>query len=660
MRIESSVLSLSWIPSEAVTGLPKQIFEVGVTHYDDPPPDVIVGATSSRRCARRAGSGSRTSSRRGSRCATGAVVDAGYGGGGRMGLTTVSVARKSAMFEPVALPDIQHDARDPRHRGPLRADHRRAGAAARRRGHVKHPPFFQLKPPDVWTTLALTIRADGTSDFEVVGASKFPRHWVFDAEGKLAAKAGLTDFKDWYRSSAGKHTPWGDEDSEALVTAVETALERQLSSTIMRGGAEARRPHGEAGQEPRRAGRSPATSCSSCSTACCRSSSTASPSPRSAPARSSASARSSRAARARRRCTRSRSAGSPSPRADQIDRDALGELSEGHRREKPDPTAAPASVVGCGCRRPAGRARGRGAGRRRDLVVVAGRRRGSSVAARNRVRAASPSAAPRSGPLPGFGDAGGFLNILPPGQKGTLTTAELAQVQPRRPRRANPSRYPPHVADQREHVRRPQLRDRRSPTRRCRSTTRTRRSACARPTMSRACTTRRATCTVIRDKSFGVPHIFGTTRAADDVRRGLHVGRGPAADDGRAAPRRPWARSPSSSAPQGLSIDRGTIADSPYTEADLQAQIDRSTARVAEGRRIVADFHGLRRRRQRVPDAAAAKDPDHLLPAEYKVLGPDPGAVEGSPTSSRPPRTSGRSSDGAAATSSRTSAGSRP
>ena len=38
MRIESSVVSLSWIPSEAVTGLPKQFFEVGVTHYDDPPP----------------------------------------------------------------------------------------------------------------------------------------------------------------------------------------------------------------------------------------------------------------------------------------------------------------------------------------------------------------------------------------------------------------------------------------------------------------------------------------------------------------------------------------------------------------------------------------------------------------------------------------------
>ena len=41
VRIDSSVTSLSWIPSEAVTGLNKAIFGTGFTHYDDPPPDVI-------------------------------------------------------------------------------------------------------------------------------------------------------------------------------------------------------------------------------------------------------------------------------------------------------------------------------------------------------------------------------------------------------------------------------------------------------------------------------------------------------------------------------------------------------------------------------------------------------------------------------------------
>ena len=40
-RIHSSVTSLSWIPSEAVTGLNKAIFGTGFTHYDVPPPDAI-------------------------------------------------------------------------------------------------------------------------------------------------------------------------------------------------------------------------------------------------------------------------------------------------------------------------------------------------------------------------------------------------------------------------------------------------------------------------------------------------------------------------------------------------------------------------------------------------------------------------------------------
>jgi hypothetical protein len=41
VRIESSVTAISWIPSEAVEGLPKIPFSMGVAHYDDPPPDVI-------------------------------------------------------------------------------------------------------------------------------------------------------------------------------------------------------------------------------------------------------------------------------------------------------------------------------------------------------------------------------------------------------------------------------------------------------------------------------------------------------------------------------------------------------------------------------------------------------------------------------------------
>jgi len=41
MRIEGSITAVSWIPSEAVTGLAKLPFGSGVAHYDDPPPDRI-------------------------------------------------------------------------------------------------------------------------------------------------------------------------------------------------------------------------------------------------------------------------------------------------------------------------------------------------------------------------------------------------------------------------------------------------------------------------------------------------------------------------------------------------------------------------------------------------------------------------------------------
>jgi hypothetical protein len=36
MRIESSVTAISWIPSEAIEGMPKIPFEMGIGHYDEP------------------------------------------------------------------------------------------------------------------------------------------------------------------------------------------------------------------------------------------------------------------------------------------------------------------------------------------------------------------------------------------------------------------------------------------------------------------------------------------------------------------------------------------------------------------------------------------------------------------------------------------------
>jgi Cyclic nucleotide-binding domain len=232
MRIQSSVTSVSWIPSEAVTGMTKLPFEVGVTHYDNPPPDVIedleaLGASDGFRFANRLGAWIEVEN--------GKVVDHGYTGGAVMGSTTVRLG-KQATYAAVGFPEIR---REPEisatsARFVQTAGGRPAIPAPRR---VSHPPFVQLKGPTVWTTLELTLNVDGSARFELAGASPFPRHWIYDDAGKLAQKAGLTDFKEWYRRAFGKHTPWGDEDSKALVTTAETALERELSHLIMRGDA---------------------------------------------------------------------------------------------------------------------------------------------------------------------------------------------------------------------------------------------------------------------------------------------------------------------------------------------------------------------------------------------------------------------------------------
>jgi hypothetical protein len=235
VRIESSVTSVSWIPSEAVTGMTKLPFEVGFTHYDNPPPDVIedlegLGTADGFRFANRL--------RAWIEVQDGKIVDQGYSGGAVMGSTTVRLG-KQATFAAVGFPDIRRDPEISQTSARfVQTAGGRPGIPAPRR--VRHPPFVQLTGPTVWTTLALTLNVDGTARYELAGASPFPRHWIYDEEGKLAQKAGLTDFKEWYRRAFGKHTPWGDEDSRALVTTAETALERELSLVIMRDDAKAK------------------------------------------------------------------------------------------------------------------------------------------------------------------------------------------------------------------------------------------------------------------------------------------------------------------------------------------------------------------------------------------------------------------------------------
>jgi hypothetical protein len=147
----------------------------------------------------------------------------------------VRLGPEAIRFAAVHLPDIQKDPEV----GPtsvrfVQTVGGRMGIPTPR--PVKRRPWVQFWPSIAWSTLELTINADGTSSRGLAGASPFPRHWVYDDSGALIEKSAVIDFKSWADHCFGDGTPWGSYDSERLVTAAESALERELSATILRGG----------------------------------------------------------------------------------------------------------------------------------------------------------------------------------------------------------------------------------------------------------------------------------------------------------------------------------------------------------------------------------------------------------------------------------------
>ena len=245
MRIESSVTSITWIPSEAIKGMPKLPFEMGVAHYDEPPHDRLLDLDAMHendlfREANELKAWIEVED-------DGEISGHGYEGGGRIGVTRLKLGRSEVAFPAVQYPLIQAEPEV----GDgwvkfVQSAGGHMGLPAPRR--VKGKPFMRIASASAWTTLELTIKADGSSEHRLVGASPFPRHWIYDADGVLAEKSGTIDFERWYRESHGKNTPWGDEDSPALATAVESELERELSASIMRSDAKLQRRSLDAGE----------------------------------------------------------------------------------------------------------------------------------------------------------------------------------------------------------------------------------------------------------------------------------------------------------------------------------------------------------------------------------------------------------------------------
>jgi Cyclic nucleotide-binding domain len=238
LRIESSVTSLSWIPLGAMEGAGTELaFRLGIAHYDPPPPDVLedLGALRAADRFRFA-----NELRAWIEVEDGRIVGHGHAGRGHIGSTTMRLGSRDLTFAAMPFPDVRP--RPDQGEGWVRfvqSAGGRTGAPAPRR--IRRPPFVRLVAPAAWSTLALTIHTDGRASYEVVGASPFPRHWIYDHSGKLVAKTGRIDFARWFRETELQRTPWGDEDSPALVVAAESELERKLSVVIIDGNPEFRR-----------------------------------------------------------------------------------------------------------------------------------------------------------------------------------------------------------------------------------------------------------------------------------------------------------------------------------------------------------------------------------------------------------------------------------
>ena len=248
MRIESSVTAVSWVPLDCVEGGQRLHFHVGAAQYDDPPPghlDDLPGLLTAGR-VRLA-----NQLRAYVEVDDGRIVAHGQSGQGHVGAPghparpTSSLGSGSGSggpggaappafvgFAAVPLPDLHPD--------PVVGDGWvRFGQTAGGLLSLGMPYSTaatdptRLAAPAAWTTLALTIHADGTSEGALVGASPFPRHWVYDRTGRLIATSGVVDFTGWQADAWDPFTPWGGRDAPVRSTAVETALERELSRIVL-------------------------------------------------------------------------------------------------------------------------------------------------------------------------------------------------------------------------------------------------------------------------------------------------------------------------------------------------------------------------------------------------------------------------------------------
>src|SRR5829696_7731874 len=172
MRVEGSATTISWIPSEAVEGPLKAGFKLGVTQYDSAPPDALganvmaaldeLNADNRFRFANHLHAWAEFSD-------DGELLEAAQDGCGHLGVTSLRLGGDVGVAA-VAMPDLRPDIET----GPgwarfTQTAGGRTGAPMPRA--VRRAPFVQFRSPVAWTTLELTLHADGRRESRLRGAS---------------------------------------------------------------------------------------------------------------------------------------------------------------------------------------------------------------------------------------------------------------------------------------------------------------------------------------------------------------------------------------------------------------------------------------------------------------------------------------------------------
>ena len=140
MRVEASITSVSWIPSEALSGPTRIPVDMGIGRYDDPPPDTLDDLTGLHEEGRFRFANELAAW---AEVVDGHIVDGGYSGRGYICPTEVSLGMGQIAIAAVSLPDLQLEpVIDERGMTFTQTTGGRTGAPLPRR--ISRPPFFRL------------------------------------------------------------------------------------------------------------------------------------------------------------------------------------------------------------------------------------------------------------------------------------------------------------------------------------------------------------------------------------------------------------------------------------------------------------------------------------------------------------------------------------